>query len=278
MQGRIIYALIFLVACNSEIDPAYIAKVNTWRTERTDELLTKGGFLSLAGLFWLEEGVNTYGSGEENQLIFPDKAPLNLGMILYENDSIYSVSTEGDTLHMNPPEMVPPVIRAGTLSWHIIKRGERFAIRLKDTESEARKNFHPLEYFPIDPKWNITATFIPFEEPTKIPIENKAGFTSLTPSPGQLHFEIDGNNFSLDVMEEEKDLFIIFGDLTNGSETYGAGRYVHTPKPDEHGKVLLDFNQSYNPPCVFTEFATCPLPPKQNIMNIKVLSGELSYH
>jgi len=279
MSGRLIaFVPVFLVACHSgEIDPDYLVELDSWKTERASELMTEDGFLSLTGLFWLEEGMNTYGSGSDNQIIFPVNAPLRLGTILNDKDSVYAISIDGDTLHMNPVDKNPPTINIGTLSWHIIKRAKRFAIRLRDSESETRRNFQHLEYYPVNPYWNVISTFVPFGEPTEISIENKAGYTTLIPSPGQLLFKVDGINYSLDVMEEEKDFFIIFGDLTNGNETYGAGRYLHAPKPDENGKVRLDFNKSYNPPCVFTEFATCPLPPPQNVMKVKIEAGELMY-
>jgi len=175
------------------------------------------------------------------------------------------------------------VIRIGTLNFQIIKRadkrGDRFGVRVKDTESESRKNFKGLEYFPTNPAYRIEARFEPYQPPKKIAITNVLGMTSDETSPGALVFTLEGRNFRIDpILEQgEKDLFIIFKDATSGKETYAAARYLYAHPPDATGKTIVDFNKSYNPPCVFTPYATCPLPPPQNRLLIRVEAGEKKY-
>jgi uncharacterized protein (DUF1684 family) len=174
---------------------------------------------------------------------------------------------------------VPTVIEVGPLRFFVIRRGDQHGVRIRDRESEARKNFHGIDYYPIDPKWRVNAQFEPYSPTKKIPITNVVGMTEDMESPGALVFEVDGKTMRLDpVLEEGTDeLFIIFGDTTNGRETYGGGRYLYAPKPGADQRTTVDFNKSYNPPCVFTDFATCPLPPSQNKLAVAVTAGEKKY-
>jgi uncharacterized protein (DUF1684 family) len=174
------------------------------------------------------------------------------------------------------PTGKPIVLKHKSLRWFIIKRGNKFGIRLRDLESPFLKEFTGIDTFPIDAKWRVKAKLIK-EENKKIPILDVLGQTNLQDSPGKLVFTIDGNEYSLDALEEGESLFIIFADKTNKEETYGAGRFVYTFKPNASGEVYLDFNKSVNPPCAFTPYATCPLPPKQNSLPIAVIAGEKNY-
>ena len=169
------------------------------------------------------------------------------------------------------------------MTYTVIKRsdksGDRFGIRMKDPESEARKNFKGLEYFPPDPEFSVVATFEPYNPPKKIAITNVLGMTSEETSTGALAFTLKGQTYRIDpILEQgETDLFIIFKDATSGHETYGAARYVYAHPPDASGKTVLDFNHAYNPPCAFTPYATCPLPPPQNRLPVRIEAGEKKY-
>jgi uncharacterized protein (DUF1684 family) len=170
------------------------------------------------------------------------------------------------------------VLSHKNLRWFIIKRGNRYGVRLRDLESDARKNFTHIERFVANEKWKITASFEAPKTKKTIPIHDVIGNTTETDFGGTLKFEIEGKTFALDAtIEGEDDLFIVFGDYTNGNKTYGAGRFLYAKKPNEGNKVVLDFNKAYNPPCAFTDFATCPLPPDQNKLPFEVLAGELKY-
>jgi uncharacterized protein (DUF1684 family) len=171
------------------------------------------------------------------------------------------------------------VMKMGSLTFFVIRRGDKFGLRVKDKQNPARARFAGLDYFPADPKWRLTSRFEPYNPPKIIPIVNVLGMVENMTSPGALSFEINGSGYRLDPVVEKgsKQLFVIFADKTSGRETYGAGRYLYVEPADADGKIVVDFNKSYNPPCAFTKFATCPLPPRQNRLAIRVEAGEKKY-
>lgn len=282
---------IILISCEvkTDEDPAYVESINAWKKIRYEALTNEDGYLVLAGLYWLNPGENTYGSDPSNDIVFPGKAPAVTGAFFLEGDSVYTIINPGveilnngsrvDSLElMDDSKGKPTSLVFGTLKWYVIKRGDKYGIRLKDTEHPVRKNFTGVDYFDLSKIWRVEATFIPSDKQNTISIQNIIGTTNAQPSAGKLSFEIDGKNYTLDVLDGGEDkFFVIFGDMTNGDSTYGAGRYMYTEKPGKDNKVVLDFNKAYNPPCAFTEFATCPLPPPQNILDIRVTAGEKVY-
>src|SRR5581483_8964523 len=171
-------------------------------------------------------------------------------------------------------EEKPDVVKAGSVSFYVIRRGDRFAVRAKDPESPVRRNYQGMKYFPVNPQLHFAAKFVP--EPKKIPILSITGQTELEESPGVVEFAYQGKTYHLRPIYEGKTLFFLFKDATNRTETYQAGRMLNTPLP-VNGKVDLDFNRAYNPPCTFTPYATCPLPPKENALPFRVEAGELRY-
>lgn len=269
----------------SESTP-YEDEIKTWHNQRIENLKKESGWLNLAGLFWLEEGKNTFGTGSSNKVIFPKaKGDDFLGTLILEKGEVFIETIPEKAIFNNDQAVIklkifpaekPIVLKHKSLRWFIIKRGNKYGIRLRDLESPFLKEFTGIETFPIDEKWKIKAKFVK-EENKKIPILDVLGQTNLQDSPGKLLFAIDGKEYRLDALEEGESLFIIFADKTNKKETYGAGRFVYTTKPDEKGEVFLDFNKSTNPPCAFTPYATCPLPPKQNTLPIAVNAGEKNY-
>jgi hypothetical protein len=271
----------------------HAAEIEAFRAEREANLRKPNGWLSLVGLHWLEEGANPFGSGAKNKIVFPEKAPEEAGVFLLEGETV-SVSAADDSglqvdgaalpagelvvVRNDNAEEGPTPLTLGSLSFYAIRRGDRFGIRVKDSESAVLRNFHGLDAFPTDFAWRIEGRFEPYDPPKVIPVPNVLGTVSEEPSPGALVFEVAGTEYRLDptgVLSEP--LFVIFGDATNGKETYGAGRFLYVDPPDEQGRVVLDFNRAYNPPCIFTPYATCPLPPKGNKLPIRVEAGEKTY-
>jgi uncharacterized protein len=244
----------------------------------------------VVGLFWLEPGKNAVGSDPGNRVVLPPgRAPAFLGSLDRRSDSVTfhaapgsGVLTDGKPVTMlslrSDADGEPTVLGVGSISFYVIRRGERLGVRVKDSQSEARRTFKGIESFPVDPKWRVEARFEPYEPPRSIPVPNVLGTVDSEKCPGTLVFELEGKTHRLDPVLErgETDLFVIFGDRTNGKETYGAGRFLYAAPP-VGGRTVLDFNKAYNPPCVFTPYATCPLPPPQNRLPIRIEAGERRY-
>lgn len=290
-------AFIFLAACAPKKSPeasidkaAYQLEIDNWDKGRVEYLKGPEGWLNLAGLFWLKEGINTFGSGEQNDIVFPEGKidsragffVLKQGVVTLEAAPKVDITRNGKpfrsgvVFHPDSSRMKP--LEHGTLKWFIIKRDNRYGIRLRDLAHPDLEQFKGIGRFPVDPAYRVTADFKPADAGHTIPIVNVLGQTIDTKSPGTLYFSLNGQRVSLDVIDDGgKELFIIFSDLTNTKETYGAGRYLYADPPGADGKVILDFNKAYNPPCAFTVFATCPIPPAQNRLDMRVEAGELNY-
>lgn len=289
-----IIAVGLLAACGETPPPvdaaAHRAEIEAWQAERAERLTGAAGWLSLAGLFWLEEGANSFGRGPEADLRLdnPNLPPLAGIFMLQDGHATFAATPQAIVKHVGEPVATialhpdtapePTVLELGTLSFYLIERGDRLGVRVKDSEVPARLNFKGLEYFPIDARWRVRADFIAYEPPKVIPILDVTGMRSEMTAPGVLVFTIDGREYRLDpVIEEGSDeLFIMFADATSAKETYGAGRYLYVTYP-ENGKVIVDFNKAYNPPCAFSDFATCPLPPMQNRLDLRIPAGEMNY-
>lgn len=271
---------------NTPADPAYVQEIRQWQEARLASLKKPTGWLSLAGLFWLKEGDNTFGSGADNNLVFPPgSAPEKIGRFVLENGEVMAyinpaVEVYYDSIPVNEMKVFAPNIKTpiilthGSLSWFVIQRGSEIGVRLRDANNPAIAALEHIETYPINPQWRVSATLEPYDPPRKILIENILGMKTEEPCPGKLVFELGGQTHTLDAVAEGDELFIIFSDQTNGRETYGAGRYLYTTKPGADGTVVLDFNKAYNPPCAYTAFATCPLPPSQNRLPLAVTAGE----
>ncbi len=269
---------------------AYKLEVENWHTKRIEELTSENGWLNLAGLFWLKEGINTFGSSENNDVIFPkgkivERAgyfKVNQGIVKMEVAHDVQITQNGNQvlneLIFSPDSTTNPTLGYGSLRWFVIQRDKIVGIRLRDIESAGVKNFKGINRYPTNTDFRCEARVEKSTEPKMIDITNVLGQTTSQASHGTLVFEIKGEEYRLDAIDGGKDeLFIIFGDPTNSHDTYPSGRYVYVKRPDELGKTILDFNKSYNPPCAFTPFATCPLPPKQNVLSVAITAGEKNY-
>ena len=253
---------------------SFESEIAEWRRAREERLKADGGWLSVAGLFWLREGPNRFGRDASNEIVLPD-GPAHAGTFELRNGKV-TVASDGK------PRLIEPdstdVAKVGRLSLFVIKRGDRYGIRLKDPDSEYRRNYHGIQYYPPNESWRITAKWVP--APKKIPILNIIGVTEHSESPGYAMFQIGGKEHRVAPIFETadaKELFYIFRDLTTGKETYPAGRFLYSDLPKD-GKVVLDFNKAYNPPCAFTPYATCPLPPRENYLQVRIDAGEKTYH
>ncbi len=289
------WVLFFLtVGCDTELTTekaAYFKQIENWHKQRIASLTKKDGWLTLAGLFWLEEGENTFGSAEDNKIVFPkDKAPAHIGRFIVKGDEInVKIDSRVTVLHDGQPVQAlplqhdltgkPTILTLGSLSWYVIKRGDRYLIRLKDSDHPRLKEFKGIERYAVDARWRVKARLEPYNPPKKLHIANVLGQVSETDCPGALVFEIDGKEYRLDPEGKmgEKEWFLNFSDETSGRETYGAGRYLVIDAPDENGITYIDFNKAYNPPCAFSPFATCPLPPEQNKLPLRITAGEKDY-
>lgn len=266
------------------------ADVLAWRAERKAGLEKPDGWLTLVGLIWLQPGDGTLGSDPASTYVLPSNAPTKLGRVHFAAGQVdftaepgAGVTVDGDAvdqLELATDEDGPPtVVEVGTLRIFAIDRGGKVGLRVRDTESPTRKNFRGLDYFPVDAGWRVEAHLEKRDGPGTVKVPNVLGQQSEMTSPGTLVFEHAGQTFRLaPVIEEgEEDLFLIFGDGTNGHSTYGGGRFLYADPPDADGRVILDFNRAYNPPCVFTAYATCPLPPPGNTLAVAVEAGEKVY-
>ena len=288
----ILITILFFSHCGEKLEqkgsPQYIKEIQQWHKKREDRLRKDNGWLNLVGLYWLKEGANTFGSAKDNDIVFPSKEPAHIGTFTL-NDSVVTININSGVRVLNDSEEVTfmplkndleentTILQAGTLRWYIIKRGEKYGVRLRNLNAPLIKEFKGIDIFPINEDWKITAKFKPYNPAKKVMIPTILGTTEEDVSPGYLLFKINGKDYKLDALQSSSGFFIIFADQTSGEETYGAGRFIYTDEPDSNGNVMLDFNKAYNPPCAFTKFATCPLPPKQNYLHLKVLAGEKMY-
>lgn len=269
--------------------PDYVRKIEAWQKEQADSLKKEDGWLTLVGLFWLDEGENKLGSDPGNKVILPEgKAPAVAGALIREGKKVRARAAAGSGLTAEGKPVTerelasdrtgkPTVLELGTLSFFVIERGDRVGVRIKDKASPARASFHGLDFYPIRPEWRIDARFEPYSPPKKVAVPNVLGQVSEVDSPGAVVFDWQGTTYRLDALGTvENGLSLIFADATNGRETYGAGRFLELGKLAD-GRIEVDFNTAYNPPCAYTAFATCPLPPAQNKLALAVTAGEKKF-
>lgn len=268
----------------------YPGEIARWDSMRIVGLKAENGWLNLVGLHFLPKGKSSFGSGKQAAIKFPAGTIAELAGYFEVSDSAVSISANKDVVVIVNGKTIQqsvifhtdstpaPEVRSGNLKWNIIERDGKFAIRLRNLQSDAVKNFKGIERYAIDSTWRVKAVMRENITPVLISITNILGNTSNQPSPGKLFFSLNGKQYTLDALDGGKDeLFIIFGDETNGLQTYPSGRYMYIKRPGADGVTYIDFNKAYNPPCAFTDYATCPLPPKQNILAVSIVAGEKNY-
>lgn len=280
-------------ACSSsfaaQADAAFVSENEAWKAKRREELLVPDGWLTLVGLHVLKPGENTIGSAKGSDVLLP-KGPALLARATVAASGKVTLRVEPGVdalidgkkvseaeLKLRDGPTKPTTVSAGSLSFFVMDRGGTRAIRVKDSESESLTKFAGLDYFPADPAWRIEARWEPFDKLRMMPVTDRLGLIAPTLMAGKAIFERDGQRYEMLAIDEGlgKPLFFVFSDQTSGKETYGAARFIYTEAKD--GKVILDFNRAENPPCAFTPFAVCPLPPKENRLPFAVRVGEKAY-
>jgi len=271
----------------SLVDSAYQQSFDKWKTELVDDL--KENWLPLAGLFWLKPGENSFGSATTNGIVFP-KGPAHAGVfelkddvvtVKFSADAHASVDGKAITASALQPDTSgkSTIVELGSLRFHVIKRGERVGIRVKDLDSDAVKKYPGPVFFPLNLAYRVTATWVPSDGKKTVDVPNVLGDVTATPVSGTAVFKINGQELRLTDLggDPAKGLFIVFNDLTAKSDTYPGGRFLQTD-PVVNGTVVVDFNRAYNPPCAVTPYATCPLAPKENRMAVAIPAGEKYDH
>jgi uncharacterized protein len=291
---KLLLGALFLAAAAAAAEDLQTEQANVehWRAERLAELTSETGWLSLVGLFWLSPGDNSFGRARSNTLVLdnPSLADTAGTFNLTDGKVTFTARPGSAITHGGQPvgtiDLVsdaresPTVISSGSLRLFVIERAGKLGVRVRDLASPHRRNFKGLRYFPIATDWVLDARFEPYEPQRHIRIVNILGLEDDMVSPGAVVFSRKGKEVRLDTVldgPDATDLFIMFADTTSGHATYGAGRFLHVPFAT-NGHTVVDFNKAYNPPCAFNNFATCPLPPYQNRVQLEITAGEKTYH
>jgi uncharacterized protein (DUF1684 family) len=286
-------SLTILVSSNAQ-NNTYFAEVEQWHSIRIAELKQPNGWLNLEGLFWLKKGTNSFGSATTNDLVYNNPAfPKYLGDFIYEDGKVFwkdagkekiiikdnagLVVANSEILNLLTATEGKYISQWKDFIWVVIQREDKVGLRFRNLKAKTLLEFKGIERFPVDAKWLVKAKVIPRDQ-NPLMIMNVLGQNTAQKHGGQLEFDIEGKTHRLDAIDEGgKKLLVTFADATSGETTYGSGRFLYIDKPDANGYTYIDFNNAYNPPCAFTEFATCPLPPPQNRLNISISAGEKKY-
>jgi uncharacterized protein (DUF1684 family) len=294
---RIILSTLLLIGINlSSIAQSnqILAETEAWHTKRIEALKQPNGWLNLEGLFWFKEGINRFGSNTNNELVYANPTfPAYLGDFIFDAGKVFwkdaktekvIIRNSEGTLIQNTSSLNLLTEKEGAYTcqwkdfvWIVIKREDKIGVRFRNLKSKTLLGFKGIERFPVDAKWRVKAKVVP-QDQNPLMIMNVLGQNTAQKHGGQLVFELEGKTYKLDAIDEGGvRLFITFADATSGKTTYGSGRFIELDKPDANGETYIDFNRAYNPPCAFTEFATCPLPPAQNRLTIAIPAGEKKY-
>ncbi|TAN05351.1 MAG: DUF1684 domain-containing protein [Rhodanobacteraceae bacterium] len=271
-------------------DDNYLRDIEHWHAGRIERLTAPDGWLSLVGLEWLKPGMNRVGSAADNDVVLA-KAPPHLGTVEWVADGTVRIELDATDVAMidgKPLKVAtllddshpqPTAVSFGSVHFILIDRDGRKGLRVRDSAAATRTGFTGIERFPVDPAWRIVADWLPLDPPFQLATGTVIGTIENYPAPGKAVFERDGQRFELyPVLEApgDRQLFLIFADATSGKETYGAARFLYADPPCD-GKIVLDFNKAYNPPCAFTPYAACPLAPPENRLGLRVVAGEEKY-
>jgi uncharacterized protein (DUF1684 family) len=265
------------------LDAAYRESFEKWKSELVDDL--KQNWLVLAGLYWLKPGANTFGSATDNAIVLPS-GPAHAGLFQLQDDSVSVELDKGAAAKIDGKLVAqaklqadvtgkPTVMEMGSLRMHLIQRGKRLGIRVKDLNSERARNYAGPIFFPLDMTYRVTGTFVPSDGKKTVDVPNVLGDVTPTPIAGEVRFKLNGQDLTLTALSGDptKGLSFVIGDLSGKTDTYPGGRFLDSD-PVIDGKVVLDFNRAYNPPCAVTPYATCPLAPKENRLPVAIRAGE----
>ena len=284
MKTIVIAATFSLALSAGSASVDYRQQIEQWRAERQKKLTADDGWLTVSGLDWLKDGENRVGTDPASEVPLPaSSAPARVATISFHGGKAVLHPSAGVPLMLNgkPAQQTTlhedtDILSINRLKFYLIRRGDHVGIRLKDNDSPERRHFTGLNWYPVNPAWRIRARFTAWDKPHTLAFSNTIGQRETEASPGYVTFNRDGREYRLEPMLEDGELFFVFRDRTSGKTTYGASRFLYT-EPAKDGFVWLDFNKAENPPCAFTAYATCPLPPPQNRLDLAVEAGELIY-
>lgn len=288
MNKRMVLCLPLLAAMSFAATPdtTYRTQIEAWRQQHEVALKSDSGWLTVTGLYWLHEGANALGSAPQNDIVLPATAPAHVGVVRVTGGAATFTASEGADVKLRgavvkslewKTDGAPQALTSGPLTFLLLKRGARLAVRLKDQNAVARQRFTHLDWYPVNEEWRVTARFVSFPQPRQLVLDTIIGEQETVQSPGYVEFERNGEHYRLQAVSSGKSLFFVFRDATSGRTTYAASRFLRAPLPDANGNVTLDFNRAENPPCAFTNYATCPLPPPDNRLSLAVEAGERKY-
>ncbi len=280
------------VSATGSADEAYLQDLAKWRQQRETDLKGDNSWLTVAGLFFLNEGRNTFGSAPTNDIVLPPDAPAEAGAIEYDGTRVTLRAAQPLTVNGAPvttAELRPAgdgkpadQVKIGALTFFVHKSGDRVAIRLRDLNSDIRRGFTGLKWFAPNEAYRVIGRFEPYAQAKPMKVPNVLGDFETYTAPGVVSFTLNGEPLKLEVFDagsgENRRFFIVFRDLTSGKETYASARFLYAPRPNAKGEVELDFNKAYNPPCAFNPYTTCPLPVPMNRLRVRIEAGELDYH
>jgi uncharacterized protein len=280
-----LFAVLILAGCATTPPPEWTA----WRARRNESIGGTNGWTTLVGLNWLQEGDSTAGGGSSNQVVLHgDRVPEFAGNFNRHGESVSFTAASNADVRIDGRTIAktelrtddspnPTRLQIGSVSVIAIHRGDRIGLRLRDPDSDARRHFQGLRWFSYDPHWRVAGHFVAFPQERQLRVLDVTGNTQEMMSPGSIFFDVNGAEYHLDAVQEkgESELFIMFHDETAGDSTYASGRFLYVAKPNSTGRTVIDFNRAFTPPCGFTAFATCPIPPKQNWLPLAVRAGEL---
>lgn len=269
-------------------EASYLDEIRTYQGEMDALLRAEDGWLTLAGLFWLAEGENKVGSAPHCAVPLPAEAPAELGWLDFYPPEVTLHLSNGQPVWVGGEEKSgiiplesdtnrnPTIIQIGPISFFIIQRGARTGVRVKHTNHPNRLNFPGRVWWPVDESFRVEAQIVPYDKPKTIAIPDFLGDVNKEKVHTSLQFTYHGHSVSLDALPTKSGKFyLIFHDLSCGKGSYPPGRFLLTEHPEPEGQhVLIDFNKAYNPPCAFTNFATCPLPPQENHIPFTIQAGE----
>jgi uncharacterized protein len=275
MNRAVIFAMTAISAAGQT---AYQREIAQWRADHEAKLKADDGWLTVVGLHWMHEGVNTVGSDPNMDAVLPAAAPKRVGTITLSKGKVHFKPAPG--IPLKETDLKTDITKdytrltLGRIKFFVIERDDKFAVRVKDNDAELRKQFQGLRWYSVDPSWKIKAKFIP--SPHTITFDTAVGVKEKDESPGYVTFTRGGQEYKLEPVKEDDDLFFVIRDATSGKTTYAASRFLYTDFPKD-GIVEMDFNKAENPPCVFNPYATCPLPPPQNRLKLAITAGEQMY-
>jgi len=279
--------LAMLLACGTPAPHDYAEEIEAWRAEREARLKADDGWLTLTGLFFLNEGDNSFGSSPQSDIVLRT-GPESAGIITLRDGRVDVRAVEGQTLlvdarRVDEAQLWPyeepdrPTITLGPLSLFCHASGDRLAMRLRDSESEIRREFTKLRWYPVDETFRIRGRYVPHDRPRTMELSNNLGDVLNLRTSGSVALTVKGEALRLTAIDYDDRLWLVFNDPTSGSETYPSARFLYADKPDRDGRTTVDFNRAYNPPCAFNPYTTCPLPPPENRLQVQIEAGELDY-